>query len=486
MNLRVPNSTFFHHTIATSQARTAEIAKLQVQLSSGLRLQKPSDSPADMRDVLLEKAREGRMESTLANINDARSRLNVSNTSLLDINDALVSARTLALQANQPLDDDSRETLAQQVDALLSRVFTLANSSDRGDYIFSGTQTKTKPFVLDGDLRDAKPGDIQYAGGSSRVQALISPDVTVDTFYSGAEVFLARDRGETTFFNGETGARPGAGVDSAAGMAELQVQIGSVTFSAGSGVATGVDIADSTIIGPLGAHQLQIQDTSGTGTAGTVSLNGGAAVAFTSADTNLEITGPAGERIFLDMSAITAGFNGNVDITADGTLSTDGGATTVAIDFSDNQQILDSTTGEVTYVDSTQIRSTGNEDIEYGGTASLFDTLIHLRDDLRNKRNLAPQELSDAFGRRLDDLDRVRNNIMRFVGDQSVALENLDALQVRTEDLQLDVRTVINDLESADISEVILRLQQQENLLQFTYATAASIIGNTNLLNFLR
>ena len=486
MNLRVPNSTFFTQAIANSQARTADIAKLQLQLSSGIRLQKPSDSPADMRDVLLEKAREGRMESTLANINDTRSRLNVSNTSLLDINDALVSARTLALQANQPLDDASRDTLAQQIDSLLNRVFTLANSSDRGDYIFAGTQTKTKPFAFDGNLKDAAAGSIQYAGGNTRAQALIGPDVTVDTFYSGAEIFLGRQRGATTFVNGQTGAQPGDSVDSGVGIANLQVRVGTVTFSAGSGVATGTDIGDSTIIGPAGVHQLNIQDTSGTGAAGTISLNGGEAIDFTSSDTNLEITGPHGEKIFLDMSAITAGFSGTVDITAGGTLSTDNGATNVAIDFSANQQVISSTTGEVTYVDTSQVRKAGDESVEYAGTAGMFDALINLRDDLRNTRGLDDGALSDAFARRLDDLDRVRDDIMRAVGEQSVALENLDALQIRTEDLQLEVRSVISDLESADISEVVLRLQQQENLLQFTYATTASILGNTNLLNFLR
>ena len=55
MNFRVTSSTFFSQAIVNSQARTADIANLQLQLSTGLRLHKPSDSPAEMRDLLIEK-----------------------------------------------------------------------------------------------------------------------------------------------------------------------------------------------------------------------------------------------------------------------------------------------------------------------------------------------------------------------------------------------------------------------------------------------
>ena len=74
---------------------------------------------------------------------------------------------------------------------------------------------------------------------------------------------------------------------------------------------------------------------------------------------------------------------------------------------------------------------------------------------------------------------------MQVVGEQSVTLENLDALQLRTEEFQLDTRTAIGSIENADMSEVILQLQNEQNLLQFVYASAATIFDN-NLLDFIR
>src|SRR5690606_13494775 len=135
-----------------------------------------------------------------------------------------------------------------------------------------------------------------------------------------ADVFQPIARGKTLFLGG-TGAAPGTGTDSALGRGTLIVSHTSTTYTAGSGVAAGTSSADGdTIIGPAGAHILTIEDTSGTGAFGTVSLNGGPPVSFTNGDTNLKVIGPLDEVVYLDTTAITAGFSGDVEITADGTL----------------------------------------------------------------------------------------------------------------------------------------------------------------------
>ena len=70
-----------------------------------------------------------------------------------------------------------------------------------------------------------------------------------------------------------------------------------------SGIGSG---AGDTIIGQVGTHHLQVIDTSGNGTSGTFSLNGGQAVNFTNMDTNIPVDGLSGERVYLDASAIFA------------------------------------------------------------------------------------------------------------------------------------------------------------------------------------
>ena len=44
-------------------------------------------------------------------------------------------------------------------------------------------------------------------------------------------------------------------------------------------------------------------------------------------DTNLKVSAPNGDVVYVNTTAVVPGFSGNVDITADGMLSVDGGTT---------------------------------------------------------------------------------------------------------------------------------------------------------------
>jgi flagellin-like hook-associated protein FlgL len=189
--------------------------------------------------------------------------------------------------------------------------------------------------------------------------------------------------------------------------------------------------------------------------------------------------------VYVDTSTITAGFNGSVAITANGTLSVDNGATSVPINFSGNQVVTNGTTGAVTNVNSTNIRSTGTTSLDYGGTYDAFQILQALRDDLRNTRGLSPQEQSQAISQRLGELNRVRSNILQVVGAQSADLQNLQGLQNHLQDVQLQTRQMTSNVEDVDLTQVVVNLQAQQNLLRLTLAATAKIFDQ-NLTNFLK
>jgi hypothetical protein len=243
--------------------------------------------------------------------------------------------------------------------------------------------------------------------------------------------------------------------------------------------------AGDTILGPAGANTLVIDDTSGTGASGTISLNGGPPVAFTNADTNLEVAGPNGEVVHVNTTAITPGFNGTVNITANGTLSVDGGASTQPITFSGDQVVTNSKTGAVTNVDSTKIRTTGDTSLDYTGTADAFQVLIALRNDLENASGLSSTQLSQTLSQRMGEIQQAGKGSLDATGKQSATLQSLQSLQQRLTNVQLDTKQTTSDLQSADISAVAIGIQSQQNLLSLTYASAARIM-NLSLLNFLQ
>jgi flagellar hook-associated protein 3 FlgL len=486
MNLRVTLQTVTNEALINARQQTDRLGQLQQEASTGNRLLRPSDDPLATVTVLGTKAQDQRLTTYLSNIGDAQQTLNQSVSTLQAVNDLFVQARQVAIEGNSAVNDGtSKEALAQEVDGLLSRLVDLANTQDAGRSLYSGSATTTTPFVVTATDSQGRPQSIAYRGAQQRAEVPISQQQSVATLYTGSEVFQgARQRG-STIYTSNTGAAAGTlGTDSATGQGTLLVQHTTTTYAAGGVQAGTSSLAGDTILGPAGASQLTLHDTSGTGASGTVSLDGGPPVSFTNSDTDLKVTGSHGEVVFVNTTAITPGFNGTSDITANGTLSVDGGASTVPITFNPNQIVTNSTTGLVTNVNSTNIRRTGSDSLDYTGSGDAFQVLMALRDDLRNTHGLTQAQQADALTQRLGELDRVRTGILNVVGEQSASLQNLDALQSRAQDLQLQTRQRTSDLESADITDVVINLQAQQNLLQLTLASASRLL-NTNLLNFL-
>ena len=485
MDLRVTPQVVVSRGIEYARRSSDELARLQDEASSGKRLLNPSDDPVATVAVLANRAQSGRLDSYLANIHEARGSLDVGVSALQETSDILSQARQIAIEGSHAtIDSNAAQGLATEVDALLARLIDAANTQNAGRYVFAGTAVGTAPFSVASRDSGGYVQSVVYGGATDRLDTTVSAQQNMATFYTGNEVFQSSTRGATSF-SGDTGAAAGTGTDSATGQGTLLVQHTATSYAAGSGVQTGTSsAAGDTILGPAGAHTLTVVDTSGTGASGTVSLDGASPIAFSNADTDLKVTGPNGGVVYVNTTAITAGFNGAVAITADGTLSVDNGASATALNFSGNQIVSDSTTGAVTNVDSTSIRRTGSNHLDYTGTYDAFQILIALRDDLRNTRGLSDADRSQSLSARLGELDRVRNNVVQVMGEQSAGLQNLDALERRVQDVQLETTKLTSELESADLSAVVISLQSQQNLLQLTLASTARLM-NQSLLDFL-
>jgi flagellin-like hook-associated protein FlgL len=234
----------------------------------------------------------------------------------------------------------------------------------------------------------------------------------------------------------------------------------------------------------LGSHVLTIQDTSGNGTSGTVALNNGERFTWTATDTNLKVVGPLGEAVYIDTTSIAAGFDGEVDIEGQGSLSVDGGSSQVPVDFSDNQTIVHEITGRTLNVDSRAIRFAGTEPVEFPGTSDAITALLELKDDLLDTRGLGAAQLNRSFERRVADLDRISDHLLEIVGEQSVALQDLEQLTSQNDRMQLDLQSRLAELESADFPSIIVEMQSLQTTMQFNYA-ALSIVQANNLLDFL-
>ncbi|MCA9075298.1 MAG: flagellar hook-associated protein FlgL [Planctomycetaceae bacterium] len=461
-------------------SHTRRVSDLQQQATTGLRIQRPSDDPSGLRFVLRAEEAITRLETHSTAINSSRQVVDQAHIAVREAHQMFVQAGILATEAVQATDPSEQAVIADEVNSLLAQLEVLANTRVADEYVFAGIDSGTAPFAF-----SATPDGASYYGSDVARTLTLPGGPPILLLQTGADVFQPQSRG-TTIIVGNTGAAAGTATDNGRGQATLAVRHTLTTFAAGSGVAAGVDsAADDTIIGPSGLHALTINDTSGTGTSGTVSLNGGPPVAFTNTDTNLQVIGPEGEIVHVDTTGITPGFSGDVAITASGTLSTDGGTTQTTIDYSGNQAVTNSLTGEITNLDSSNVRRTGDDSLEYAGTSDAFAALKELRDDIRNLRELPESDRQAALGRRLTEVNRIKDHLLDVVGQQSVTLAHLDDVQTHLEDTQLEFRKQVSETASADITQVALQLQQAQLQLQYTLATASRLF-DVSLLDFLR
>ncbi len=482
MNFRVTPRLAIDFATSELGRQAAELQRTQQQISTGIRLHRPSDDPAAVRRSIIQKDQLTRLNTHIESVRHSKSRVSQAHVQLREAQQLYVRAREVALTGAQTTEPAEIKILAAELDGILNQLISIANSSDESGYLFAGTATDTEPFSFDSSSTD---GTATYAGTSASSFLRLTGDAEREALIAGDEIFQTVIR-EPTIILGNTGLSSGLGTDTATGHRTLTVTHTATTFAVGSGVSAGTSsVAGDTIIGASGTNQLQIVDTSGTGASGTVSLNNGASINFTSADTDLTVTGPNGEQVYLDLSAITAGFSGTVDIVADGTLSIDGGITTQPIAFSTNETYTDPADGATVHLDTTTLFRTGEDSAEFVGTNDVFGTLIALRDDLTNSRNLSGPDRKDAINRRLGDIERLEDHLLDEVGIQAVTLEQIERLLVRTEDQTLNQQIKYGETTSAGLAEAAIRMQELLTLQQFTMASVSNLVSQ-NLLDFLK
>ncbi|MCA9138781.1 MAG: flagellar hook-associated protein FlgL [Planctomycetales bacterium] len=485
MNSRVTASTFTRNAIHFTSLHSSKLLKAQQQITSGLQFELPSEEPIAYRQVRSLETRFVELQADKTVINRATSTLNASVSQIQDMTDLIRQSRTLIQQGIQALDSDERNALATEIDALLAQAKTIGIAQFNGSYLFGGTRSGEPPFTFSEPLRENGLIEVTYGGSHQRSQTHIGDSISIDTYYDGSAIFGKSGR-QSPVIIGSTGAAHGGGTDTLVGRATLQVRHDTTTFSGASGVVAGTDSAAlDTILGPPGAHQLTIVDTSGDGSFGTVSLNGGDPVPYSNTDTNLRVDGLFGQTIYLDTTSISAGFNGTVDIDSSGTLSVDDGASTIPIDFSSSQLVSDADSGRFVRIDSSNIDSVGDDFLEFPGTSDLFQILHATAADLRNNRQLNGAQYAESLNRRMDELDKASAKIFSVMGEQSTSLKTMETMEYRVDDLMLSVESSIGELQATDFPDAVLRLENSQTLLQYTYAVTANI-NSLGLLEFLR
>ncbi|MFO8012989.1 MAG: flagellar hook-associated protein FlgL [Phycisphaerae bacterium] len=456
---------------------TAELARLQDMVSSGVRLRRASDSPAEAFRLLGLRAEGGGLATYRENIGRINDSFSVASSVLSQISEIMARVRELVTQAGSgTYSTADRRPVAQEIDGLLEQVVSLANTRHSGRYLFGGSQTRTAPYETVAE--NGSIAAVRYVGDRDGVDAPVAPGVDQATVLIGEQVFGSNER-EPPEFYGDTGAAPGAGTSTVRSNVWLTVTHDTTTYLGTSGIAAGASSADGdTVLG--NGHTLTIDAPNQT-----LRLDDGTDVAYTPGDTDVCVTSADGDRVYVDTSGLNPAFQGTVGIQATGEVSLDDGATTTAIDFADaNLAVTDPATGGTLYVDCTGVERTGLEAVRVPGTADLFSALIAVRDVLFNTRNLPENEqlerlgdMTALVGEVSQTLTLASTSIGSSIGRMTGLDEGLEARQQQTEDQTYAI-------ENADIVQAATDLARRQTLYEMTLASAAKLLS-LSLFNYI-
>lgn len=146
-----------------------KMSSLQEQMTSGMRINRPSDDPVGLTNALEYRSTISTKVQQKSNMNDGQSYMNILETAHSSLNTVFQRARELAVQgANDTNTSQERLFIHDEVRQELNEVLSITNSRHKGDYIFSGKWTDQKPYEFkDGTaLLDGVP---TVGGGAVRI-----------------------------------------------------------------------------------------------------------------------------------------------------------------------------------------------------------------------------------------------------------------------------------------------------------------------------
>lgn len=165
------------------------ISVLQDQLSSGDRVNKPSDDPEAADMILRLNASIGRNEQFSSNIGSAQSMLSTTADALDGVQQLVSQLQTTMTQVSNGAEASSIPTFADTVDGYLTQALDLANTQFNGKYVFGGTQTQTPPYVLTANAAPPPSQTVTYNGNAGNINYAVSEGQTQTVNVTGQAAF---------------------------------------------------------------------------------------------------------------------------------------------------------------------------------------------------------------------------------------------------------------------------------------------------------
>jgi flagellar hook-associated protein 3 FlgL len=159
--MRISTLNAFDASVASLQRRQAALTEAQEKLTSGKRVERPSDDPADVARAERALAAMARHESNLRALEAGRNAMQLAEGALGDAGELLQQMRErLVAAGNGSYNDADRAKLAEALRGLRDDLLSVANRSDGAGRFLFGGQGSDRPPLADG------PGGVTFTGAA--------------------------------------------------------------------------------------------------------------------------------------------------------------------------------------------------------------------------------------------------------------------------------------------------------------------------------
>ncbi len=174
------------------QERRLELARLQEQMATGRRVNRPSDDPGAYTLSQALRRLSQRYDQYERTLTMGRAWLNATEDALSSLVDLFNSAYEEGVRmATETASSSDRATTADVLEQRLQAVLDQLNARHNGEYLFAGTRTTTQPFQLSG-------GTVSYNGNNQTRLQEIAPGLQVAINLPGNAVWEVDENGDGT------------------------------------------------------------------------------------------------------------------------------------------------------------------------------------------------------------------------------------------------------------------------------------------------
>lgn len=166
--MRITTANAFESSLSNLQRRQQALTQAQEQLTSGKRVNKPSDDPAAAAAAERALATESRSKAQLRALDSSRQTMELSESALGNAGELMQQARERLVSAgNGTHTDADRKFIGEALRGLRNDLLAVANRSDgAGRYIFGGQGANGAPLI-------DRPGGVAYNAASGQLMGAL-------------------------------------------------------------------------------------------------------------------------------------------------------------------------------------------------------------------------------------------------------------------------------------------------------------------------